>query len=76
MVVATDSMKNFILRKAGEFEGATAEGFLEFAGRHFLETYPQMTGVKMTADQDLSKYCRCLVQKDLKVVTGISLFAK
>lgn len=51
MVVATDSMKNFILRKAGEYEGATAEGFLEFAGRHFLETYPQMTGVKMTADQ-------------------------
>ncbi|WP_312029600.1 factor-independent urate hydroxylase [Paenibacillus sedimenti] len=51
LVVATDSMKNFILRKAGEYEGATAEGFLEFAGRKFLETYPQMTGVKMTADQ-------------------------
>ena len=30
MVVATDSMKNFILRKAGEYEGATAEGFLGF----------------------------------------------
>ncbi|MEW9701886.1 factor-independent urate hydroxylase [Paenibacillus sp. SI8] len=51
LVVATDSMKNFILRKAGEYEGATAEGFLEFAARKFLETYPQMTGVKMTADQ-------------------------
>ncbi|MFD0694362.1 factor-independent urate hydroxylase [Paenibacillus sp. GCM10027628] len=50
-VVATDSMKNFILRKAGEYEGATAEGFLEFAARKFLETYPQMMGVKMTADQ-------------------------
>ncbi|NQX71176.1 urate oxidase [Paenibacillus alba] len=51
MVVATDSMKNFILRKAGEYEGATAEGFLAYAGRKLLETYPQMTGVKMTADQ-------------------------
>ncbi|TXK73758.1 factor-independent urate hydroxylase [Paenibacillus sp. N3.4] len=51
LVVATDSMKNFILRKAGEYEGATAEGFLEYAGRKFLETYPQMTGVRMTADQ-------------------------
>ncbi|MFC3845954.1 factor-independent urate hydroxylase [Paenibacillus sp. MAH-36] len=51
LVVATDSMKNFILRKAGEYEGATAEGFLAFASRKLLETYPQMTGVKMTADQ-------------------------
>jgi urate oxidase / 2-oxo-4-hydroxy-4-carboxy-5-ureidoimidazoline decarboxylase len=51
LLVATDSMKNFLLRKAGEYEGATAEGFLEFASRKFLETYPQMTGVKMTADQ-------------------------
>jgi len=51
VVVATDSMKNFILRKAGAYEGATAEGFLEFAGRQFLETYPHLTGVKMSADQ-------------------------
>lgn len=51
LVVATDSMKNFILRKAGEYDGATAEGFLAFACRKLLETYPQMTGVKMTADQ-------------------------
>lgn len=51
LVVATDSMKNFILRKAGEYEGATAEGFLAFASRKLLETYPQMTGVKMMADQ-------------------------
>ncbi|UKS26541.1 urate oxidase [Paenibacillus sp. HWE-109] len=51
LVVATDSMKNFLLRKAGDYEGATAEGFLAFAARKFLETYPQMTGVRMTADQ-------------------------
>ncbi|MGF7050681.1 urate oxidase/2-oxo-4-hydroxy-4-carboxy-5-ureidoimidazoline decarboxylase [Paenibacillus sp. DS2015] len=51
LIVATDSMKNFILRQAGHFEGATMEGFLEFASRRLLETYPQMTGVQMTADQ-------------------------
>ena len=50
-VVATDSMKNFILRKAGEYEGSTAEGFLAFASRLFLEQYPWMTGIKMSADQ-------------------------
>lgn len=51
MVVATDSMKNFILRKAGEYEGATAEGFLAFASRLFLEKYPHLTGIRMSADQ-------------------------
>ncbi|WP_249435931.1 factor-independent urate hydroxylase [Paenibacillus sp. Marseille-Q4541] len=51
LVVATDSMKNFILRHAADFTGATVEGFLEFASRQFLETYPQMTGVRMTAEQ-------------------------
>ncbi|NOU69348.1 urate oxidase [Paenibacillus sp. LMG 31461] len=50
-VVATDSMKNFILRKAGEYEGSTAEGFLAFVSRLFLEKYPWMTGIKMSADQ-------------------------
>ncbi|WP_456279274.1 factor-independent urate hydroxylase [Bacillus sp. AK128] len=50
LVVATDSMKNFILTHAGEYEGSTPEGFLEFVGRRFLETYPQMTGVKMSGE--------------------------
>lgn len=51
MVVATDSMKNFILRQAGNFEGSTQEGFLEFVGSRFLETYPQMTGIHLSSDQ-------------------------
>ncbi len=51
LVVATDSMKNFILKHAGDYEGATQEGFLEFVGRRFLETYPHMTGIKLTSDQ-------------------------
>ncbi|ULL17989.1 urate oxidase [Paenibacillus sp. H1-7] len=50
-VVATDSMKNFILRHAAEFDGDTTEGFLEFVSRRFLETYPQMTGIILTGDR-------------------------
>src|SRR5689334_18375172 len=34
-VVATDSMKNFILRQALEFEGATLEAFLAVLGERF-----------------------------------------
>lgn len=51
LVVATDSMKNFILKHAGDYQGATQEGFLEFVGRRFLETYPQMTGVTVSGEQ-------------------------
>lgn len=50
-VVATDSMKNFILRHAADFQGDTTEGFLEFVSRRFLETYPQMTGIEITGDR-------------------------
>jgi urate oxidase / 2-oxo-4-hydroxy-4-carboxy-5-ureidoimidazoline decarboxylase len=47
-VVATDTMKNFVLRKALEFEGSTLEGFLDFLGQQFLETYPQMQSLRLT----------------------------
>src|SRR3954467_14900325 len=36
-VVATDSMKNFILRQALAFAGATQEEFLAVLGRQFLQ---------------------------------------
>lgn len=51
MVVATDSMKNFVLHQAGAFDGATIEAFLEFVGSKFLETYPQMEAIQMSADE-------------------------
>lgn len=50
-VVATDSMKNFVLHQAGEYEGATVEGFLHFVGQEFLETYSHVEAVKMSATQ-------------------------
>jgi urate oxidase / 2-oxo-4-hydroxy-4-carboxy-5-ureidoimidazoline decarboxylase len=41
-VVATDTMKNFVLRKGLDYQGATLEGFLHYLGEQFLATYPQM----------------------------------
>jgi urate oxidase / 2-oxo-4-hydroxy-4-carboxy-5-ureidoimidazoline decarboxylase len=51
LVVATDSMKNFILKHAGDYKGSTQEGFLEFVGRRFLETYSHMSVIKISSDQ-------------------------
>ncbi len=47
-VVATDTMKNFILREALRYDGATLEGFLAFLGERFLATYPVMEAVRVS----------------------------
>lgn len=48
-VVATDSMKNFVLKQALAFEGATLESFLDLLGRQFLALYPEMHALRLTA---------------------------
>src|SRR5436190_4438957 len=50
-VVATDTMKNFVLKKALEFGGSTLEGFLDFLGQQFLATYPQMQTLRRTGKE-------------------------
>jgi urate oxidase len=50
-VVATDTMKNVILRRAHEYDGATLEGLLYDLGRGFLATYPEMEGLRLSAVQ-------------------------
>jgi urate oxidase len=50
-VVATDTMKNFILRESLAYQGATLEGLLEHLGRGFLATYPVMEAVRMTGGE-------------------------
>ncbi len=47
-VVATDTMKNFVLKRALEFGGSTLEAFIDFVGRAFLATYPDMQAVHVT----------------------------
>jgi urate oxidase/2-oxo-4-hydroxy-4-carboxy-5-ureidoimidazoline decarboxylase len=49
-VVATDTMKNVILRRAHEYEGETLEGLLYDLGRGFLATYPEMEGLRLWAE--------------------------
>jgi len=51
MLVATDSMKNFVHHHMGEYEGATLEGFLEYIGATLLETYEQMESVEVSATE-------------------------
>lgn len=48
-VVATDSMKNFVLRQALAFDGSTHEALLIFLGERFLATYQQMERLRLTA---------------------------
>jgi urate oxidase len=47
-LVATDSMKNFILRQALAYDGATLEGFLSFLGHGFLTTYAQIRSLRLS----------------------------
>jgi urate oxidase/2-oxo-4-hydroxy-4-carboxy-5-ureidoimidazoline decarboxylase len=49
-VVATDTMKNVILRRAHEYGGETLEGLLYDLGRGFLASYPEMEGLRLWAD--------------------------
>lgn len=51
LVVATDSMKNFILHHAGEYEGSTMEGFLAYVSAAFLDTYDHISQVEMQGKQ-------------------------
>lgn len=47
LVVATDSMKNIILRLALDYDGPTLEGYLGALGRHFIDTYEHVRDVEL-----------------------------
>jgi urate oxidase len=47
-VVATDTMKNFILREAARHDGETLEGFLMFVGERMIATYPVMEALHVS----------------------------
>jgi urate oxidase len=50
-VVATDTMKNFILRESLGYDGASLEGLLKHLAQRFLDTYPVMESVRMSAKE-------------------------
>jgi len=49
LVVATDSMKNFIHVTALEYDGSTLEDFLELVARRFLDTYRHVERIELQA---------------------------
>jgi urate oxidase/2-oxo-4-hydroxy-4-carboxy-5-ureidoimidazoline decarboxylase len=50
-VVATDTMKNFILRESLAYEGATLDGLVAHLAHGFLATYPVMEAVRVSASE-------------------------
>nr|WP_129688227.1 urate oxidase [Gottfriedia acidiceleris] len=51
LVIATDSMKNFIQQLLAKYEGATMEGFLEYVCNSFLEKYSHISAVEITGNE-------------------------
>ena len=51
MVVATDSIKNLVLRETGSWTGATIESLLHHLGGLLLADYPQMQALLMEAQE-------------------------
>jgi urate oxidase/2-oxo-4-hydroxy-4-carboxy-5-ureidoimidazoline decarboxylase len=51
MVVATDSMKNFVHLMGLEFEGSTLEDFVSLVGSRLLDRYDHIEGVQVAAKQ-------------------------
>ncbi|TYS07984.1 urate oxidase [Bacillus subtilis] len=50
LVVATDTMKNFIQRHLASYEGTTTEGFLHDVAHRFLDTYSHMDTITLTGE--------------------------
>ncbi|MCR8633322.1 factor-independent urate hydroxylase [Paenibacillus radicis (ex Xue et al. 2023)] len=50
-VVATDSMKNFILRHTADFTGNTVEAYLRHMATLFMDKYTHLTGIELSAER-------------------------
>ena len=50
-LIATDSMKNFIQRETMNFEGHDLEGYCRFLAATFVDRYPQVEGIQVSADE-------------------------
>src|SRR3954471_15452551 len=50
-LIATDSMKNFIQRESLGYAGGDLDGCCRMLAAKFLETYPQVEGVQVSAEE-------------------------
>lgn len=51
LVIATDSMKNFIQLHLAQYEGATMEGFLVYVSKCFLDKYPHISAIEISSNE-------------------------
>ena len=51
LVVATDSMKNFVQRHLGSYEGSTIEGFIQYVAEEFLKKYDHIDTIKIIGEE-------------------------
>jgi urate oxidase/2-oxo-4-hydroxy-4-carboxy-5-ureidoimidazoline decarboxylase len=51
LLIATDSMKNFIQRETLNFEGSGLDELCRFLSEKFLARYPQVEGTQITAEE-------------------------
>ncbi|WP_337017512.1 factor-independent urate hydroxylase [Oceanobacillus massiliensis] len=65
-VVATDSMKNFIQRHLGSYDGSTIEGFVSYVSKSFLERYPHFESIQMTGREVPFKSVKAITEQGLK----------
>ncbi|UOQ43695.1 urate oxidase [Halobacillus salinarum] len=65
MVVATDSMKNFIQKHLGSYEGCTIEGFLAYTAQAFLNKYSHFESVEMKGEEIPFESARALTSTRL-----------
>jgi urate oxidase / 2-oxo-4-hydroxy-4-carboxy-5-ureidoimidazoline decarboxylase len=75
-VVATDTMKNFVLKQALAFDGSTLEGLLEFLGRQFLATYPVMQSLRMSASEQPFVAVRVPADDGASFIESSKLFSR
>src|SRR5499427_292206 len=50
-LIATDSMKNFIQRETINYAGSDLEECCRFLASKFLEMYPQVEGIQVSAEE-------------------------
>jgi urate oxidase / 2-oxo-4-hydroxy-4-carboxy-5-ureidoimidazoline decarboxylase len=78
LVVATDSMKNFVQRLAAEFRGESLEDFLAAIGEAFLDRYGHVQAVELSAQETVFAHRgRAVLQRlyDDRAVAELSLGA-
>lgn len=69
-IIATDSMKNFVLQHALTFAGSTLEGFLHVLGHAFLTTYAHIERIRLTG-RELAFTAITVSQNDSFTVSDI-----